>query len=90
MYTVCKPLNLLHKALFVSMGALFVVAVSVIPTWFNLVPLDLGAALILTALALLAFSVNRVIRSIFDNFAAWVKNVKDFIRRDIEKHRNEI
>jgi len=90
LYTVCKPLNLLHKALFVSMGALFVVAVSVIPTWFNLVPLDLGAALILTALALLAFSVNRVIRSIFDNFAAWVKNVKDFIRRDIEKHRNEI
>ena len=82
-------MNLLHKLLFISMGVLFLLAVLIIPDWFNLVPLDLGSVLILLALGLLAFSINRVIGSIFSNFETWLRSVKEFIRRDIEKHKDE-
>ena len=89
LYKVCRPMNLLHKLLFISMGVLFLLAVLIIPDWFNLVPLDLGSVLILLALGLLAFSINRVIGSIFSNFETWLRSVKEFIRRDIEKHKDE-
>ena len=89
LYKVCRPMNLLHKLLFVSMGVLFLLAVFIIPDWFNLVPPDFGAALILSALGMLAFPINRVIVSIFTNFESWILSIKDFIRRDIEKHRDE-
>lgn len=89
LYKVCRPMNLLHKLLFVSMGVLFLLAVCIIPDWFNLAPLDFGSVLILSALGLLAFPINRVIGNIFANFESWIKSIKDFIRRDIEKHKNE-
>ena len=89
LYKVCRPMNLLHKLLFISMGVLFLLAVLIIPDWFNLVPLDLGSVLILLALGLLAFSINRVIGSIFSNFETWLRSIKEFIRRDIENHKDE-
>lgn len=85
LYKVCKPMNLLHKLLFGSMGVLFILAVTVIPGWFDLVPPDLGCSLILAALGLLAFPINRVISNIFANFESWIRNIKDFIKRDMER-----
>lgn len=85
LYKVCRPMNLLHKLLFGSMGVLFLLAVIIIPGWFDLVTPDLGCALILAALGLLAFPINRVISNIFANFESWIRSIKDFITRDMER-----
>ncbi len=89
LYKVCKPMNLLHKLLFGSMGLLFVCAVIFIPEWFDIAPLTYGGTLILIALTLLAFSVSYVISYIFNNFGRWVNNVRDFVARDIKAHEND-
>lgn len=88
LYKVCKPMNLMHKLLFGSMGILFMLAVIVIPGWFDLVIPDLGCSLILAALGLLAFPINRVISNIFANFENWIRNIKEFIKRDMERTAN--
>lgn len=58
---VCKP----HGVLFVTMGVLFLSAVFLIPDWFHIVPLDYGCALILSALLLLSFPVDRTLQNCF-------------------------
>ena len=89
LYKVCKPMNLLHKILFVSMGALFVLAVTVIPSWFEVYALNYGSILILSVLSVIAIPLNRLISSVFNEFSNWKRKVCDFVARDIEKHKNE-
>ena len=89
LFRVCKPMNLLHKLLFGSMGVLFVAACFVIPSWFELAPLSYGTILILAALMFIAYPVDRFILRIFHNFSAWKDGVKSYVVRDIEKHKND-
>jgi len=89
LFRVCKPMNLLHKLLFGSMGVLFVAACFVIPSWFELAPLSYGTILILAALMFIAYPVDRFILRIFHNFSAWKDGVKNYVARDIEKHKND-
>lgn len=65
LFKVCKPMNLLHKILFGSMGILFILAACIIPEWFNIVSLDYGSALILFTLILLAVPINIANRETF-------------------------
>ncbi len=88
LFKVCKPMNLFHKILFVTMGLLFLLAVFLIPGLFEIEPLNYGSALILSALMLLALPINRIIGSIFTGFGAWKQKVKDFIARDMESGRD--
>jgi len=89
LFRVCKPMNLLHKILFGSMGVLFVAACIVIPGWFDLVSLNYGSILILIALMFIAYPVDSGILRMFNNFGAWKNGVKDYVARDIEKHKND-
>jgi len=90
LFRVCKPMNLLHKILFGSMGVLFVAACIAIPGWFDLVSLNYGSILILIALMFIAYPVDRGILRMFNNFGAWKDGVKDYVVRDIEKHKNDL
>jgi len=90
LFRVCKPMNLLHKILFGSMGVLFVTACVVIPGWFDLMSLNYGSILILIALMFIAYPVDSGILRMFNNFGAWKDGVKDYVARDIEKHKNDV
>jgi putative effector of murein hydrolase LrgA (UPF0299 family) len=90
LFRVCKPMNLLHKILFGSMGVLFVGACIAIPEWFDLVSLNYGTILVLIALMFIAYPVDRGILRMFNNFGAWKDGVKDYVARDIEKHKNDV
>ncbi len=89
LFKVCKPMNLLHKILFGSMGILFILAACIIPEWFNIVSLDYGSALILFTLILLAVPINMLIERLFNSFSGWKQKIRNFIIRDIENHKNE-
>ncbi len=89
LYKVCKPMNLLHKLLFGSMGILFLLAVIIVPDWFNIAPLNYGSTLVFIALAVIALSLNKLIKNIFEGFGAQKQRLIDFVAQDIEKHKNE-
>lgn len=65
LYRVCKPMNLWHGVLFGTMGVAYFVTAFLFPEWFQIVPLDYGCILILTALLLLAFPIDRFFQFIF-------------------------
>ncbi len=89
LFRVCKPMNLLHKILFGSMGALFLMACTIIPSWFDLEALTYGSWLILIALICIAYPVDRGILYIFNNFGNWVKRFKEFIARDMDAQKTD-
>ncbi|MBQ4065205.1 MAG: HAD-IC family P-type ATPase, partial [Clostridia bacterium] len=84
LFRVCKPMNFPHKLLFGSMGALFLLACTVIPHWFDLVPLTFGSWLILAALIIIAYFADRGILYVFNHFGSWVKKAKDFVTRSMD------
>ena len=65
LYRICRPMNPWHRGLFGMMGALYLAAVFLFPRWFHIVPLDYGCILILSALLLLAFPIDRFFQLIF-------------------------
>ena len=83
---VARPLNLLHKILVIGCGLLYLAAAWVVPEMFDLHPLCLGAVLVLTVLMLIAYPIDSVIQKVFNNFGKWMKQIKDFISKDVEKH----
>lgn len=85
LFKVCHPMTFLHKLLFASMGVLFVLAVGIIPEWFNIIPLSRGSVLILITLMLLAVPVNKVIQKIFDFVSLWYHKIRDFISSELKK-----
>lgn len=84
---VCRPLNLLHKILCIGCGLLFVAGAAVVPKMFGLSPLDLGSILVLIVLMLIAYPIDSTIQKVFNNFGSWVKKTKDYVAKDIEKHK---
>lgn len=88
LFKVCKPMNLLHKILFISMGVLFLLAITLIPDFSGVTKLNYGSILIFSVLAVIAIPLNKLISSIFNGFADWKNKVRDFVIRDIEKHKN--
>ncbi len=89
LFRVCKPMNLLHKILFGSMGVLFLAACTILPGWFDLEALQYGSWLVLVALICIAYPVDRGILYIFNNFGAWIQRLKDLIARDIDVHKTD-
>ncbi|MGN0333573.1 MAG: HAD-IC family P-type ATPase [Lachnospiraceae bacterium] len=65
LYRVCKPMNIWHGILFGTMGAAYFAVVFLFPEWFQIVSLDYGCILILTALLLLAFPIDRFFQLVF-------------------------
>lgn len=65
LYRVCKPMNIWHGILFGTMGAAFFAVAFLLPEWFQIIPLDYGCILILTALLLLAFPIDRFFQFVF-------------------------
>ncbi len=89
LFKVCKPMNLIHKILFGSMGVLFLLAVFIIPDWFDIISLNLGGVLVMTALMIISVNLNKVIQRMFEGFGTQKQKVIDYVARDIEKHKNE-
>jgi cation-transporting ATPase E len=89
LFRVCKPMNLLHKVLFGSMGVLFLTACTVIPSWFDLEALNYGSWLILVALICIAYPVDRGILYIFNNFGTWIQSLKDRLTREYDPAKPE-
>ena len=65
LYRICRPMNLWHEVLFGMIGVLYLAAVFLFPEWFHIVPLDYGCILILSALLLLAFPIDRFFQFAF-------------------------
>ena len=65
LYRVCKPMNVWHGILFGTMGVAFFAVAFLLPEWFQIVPLDYGCILIVTALLLLAFPIDRFFQFVF-------------------------
>lgn len=65
LYRVCKPMNIWHGILFGTMGVAYFVVVFLFSEWFQIVSLDYGCILILTALLLLAFPIDRFFQFVF-------------------------
>ena len=82
---VCQPLTFLHKSLIVVCGLLFVGGAYLLPDMFGLSPLNLGSILVLTVLMLIAYPIDSTIQKLFNNFGKYKSNVKDYVKKDIEK-----
>ena len=65
LYRVCKPMNTWHGILFGTMGVAYFVVALLFSEWFQIVPLDYGCILILIALLLLAFPIDRFFQLVF-------------------------
>ncbi len=65
LYRVCKPMNVWHGLLFGAMGVAFVLAVLVLPGWFQIAALDYKSALILSPLLLLTLPIDRAVCWLF-------------------------
>ncbi len=83
---VCRPLNLIHKILVTACGLIYLAAAIYLPQMFDLHKLNLGAVLVLIVLMLIAYPVDSFIQTVFNNFGTWMKNIKSYIKKDIEKH----
>ncbi|MCD8021338.1 MAG: HAD-IC family P-type ATPase [Clostridiales bacterium] len=65
LYRVCKPMNAWHAILFILMGVLFILAIVFLPGWFAISTLDLGSALVLVTLLLLAVPIDHTFQNLF-------------------------
>ena len=88
LYRVCKPMTILHRALFITMGGLYFLAISLLPSLLNIVPLTYGCALILAALIFIAYVMDRFILYVFQNFGSWKNSVLAYLAKDNEKHKS--
>ena len=75
LYYVCKPMNVWHGILFGTMGVAFLGAVILLPEWFQISRLDFPCYLILAALFLLIFPINKVMRTLFNKGEELVKMI---------------
>ncbi len=89
LFRVCKPMNIIHMTLFGGMGAAFILAAALIPNLFELSALNWNAWLVLVTLAYITVPLSKIIYDLFNNFGGWKERFIDFIKRDVEKHRNE-
>ena len=71
LYRVCKPMSIWHGILFGAMGVLFVLALVVIPSWIQVVPLTYGSVLVLVPMLLLTRPLDRFWHLAFEKMAQW-------------------
>ena len=76
LYRVCKPMNKWHWALFSLMGVGFLLAVIVLPGWFQLTTLDYPSILIMSPLMLLTLPIDYVLHKAFERVEAFINRKK--------------
>ncbi len=86
LFKVCKPMNLLHKLLFGSMGVLYMLAVILVPSWFSLYPLNFGAVLVLFTLMVIGVPLDLLMERAFLKFTDFKRKAKEYIERDVESY----
>ena len=89
LFRICRPMTLIHKLLVGSMGVLFLIGSFYLPHMFGLSHLDLGTTLVLAVLMLLAYPIDNAIQRVFNNSGQFKQKAKDFLLRDMEKHKDE-
>lgn len=85
LFRVRKPMTVWHGILFGAMGVLLLSAVFLVPEWFHIAPLDYGCSLILSALLLLSFPIDRVLQRGFLWMESRVSGGKRTARRKTRK-----
>lgn len=65
LYRVCKPMNWWHGILFGTMGAAFIVTALLLPEWFQIIPLNYGCILILSALLFVTVPLDYILQLLF-------------------------
>lgn len=81
LYRVCKPMNVWHGILFGLMGVLFMLAVLIIPGWFQISALDYHSALILSPLLLLTLPIDYVLHRLFTKLEKWEHSMMEYFKR---------
>lgn len=90
LYRVCKPMNLWHGILFGMMGVAFMLAVLLIPGWFQIAALDYKSCLILSPLLLLTLPIDYVLHWLFTKMEEWKKAIVEFVKKEILKEQEKI
>jgi cation-transporting ATPase E len=85
LFNTCRPMTLIHKILFVSMGVLVFAAVLVAPNLFALVPLTSGALLVLVTLTVISVPLSYLCRKLFDNLGIWKVRIREYLKKDLEQ-----
>lgn len=83
LYRVCKPMNVWHGVLFGLMGMGFVLAVIVIPGWFQIAVLDYHSILILSPLLLLTLPIDHVLHRLFTRMEKWNQSAAHYFKQEL-------
>ena len=66
LFRVCRPFNVWHGVLFTLMGAAFILAVVLVPGWFQISALDYPSFLIMSPLLLLTLPIDYALHKLFE------------------------
>lgn len=85
LFRVCRPMTLLHGALFALMGIGFIAASVLLPEWFGIAQLDYGSVMILSALLALAVPIEWLFQRAFSGAEALAARISAAVSRLFSK-----
>lgn len=83
LYRVCKPMSVWHGILFGMMGIAFMMAVLLIPEWFQIAALDDQSCLILSPLLLLTLQLDDWVHRLFTKMEQWKHSLERYFKNEI-------